>query len=111
MLGVLGAGSFLVNLSAIVFNVNQVSLRQAVIPGHLQGRLQAGVLQVIWSGQLAGSVLGGALGQSVGLRTTLFVAAALPLAGLVLLVTSRVPCLRDPPELDVPAQEAGQAAR
>src|SRR5262249_35935100 len=41
VIGLLGAGNALVNLAAIVFNVNQVSLRQAVIPGHLQGRLQA----------------------------------------------------------------------
>jgi MFS family permease len=98
VLGVLGAGQVLVNLAAIVFNVNQVSLRQAVVPGYLQGRLQAGVLQVIWSGQLAGSLLGGALGQAFGLRTTLFIAAALPVTGLIWLITSQVPRLREQPD-------------
>lgn len=107
VLGTLGAGQLLVNLSAMVFNVNQVSLRQAVIPSHLQGRLQAGVLQVIWSGQLAGSVLGGALGQAVGLRTTLFIGAALPLTGMFWLITSQVPRLRDQPAPleDTPEEE------
>jgi MFS family permease len=98
VLAVLGAGQVLVNLSAMIFNVNQVSLRQAVIPGHLQGRLQAGVLQVIWTGQLAGSLVGGALGQAVGLRATLYIAAALPVTGLLWLIPSQVPRLREQPD-------------
>jgi MFS family permease len=98
VLGVLGAGQLLINLSAMIFNVNQVSLRQAVIPGYLQGRLQAGVLQVIWSGQLVGSLLGGALGQTIGLRPTLYIAAALPVIGLLWLIPSEVPRLREQPD-------------
>jgi MFS family permease len=60
-----------------VYNINQVSLRQAIIPIHLQGRMNATVRTVIWGTIPIGSVIGGALGVAIGILPTVIVGTAL----------------------------------
>jgi MFS family permease len=64
----------------VVYNVAQVSFRQAVTPDHLLGRMNASIRFLVWGTIPFGGLLGGALGELVGLRATLLVAAV----GLVL---------------------------
>ena len=59
----------------VVYNVNQVSLRQAITPDHLQGRVNATMRFLVWGTMPLGALLGGALGEGIGLRSTLVVAA------------------------------------
>ncbi len=56
--------------------VNQVSLRQAVTPEHLRGRVAATLRLGMFGAMPLGTLLGGALGTLVGLRPALWVAAA-----------------------------------
>lgn len=58
-----------------LYNVNQISLRQTVTPLRLHGRMTATVRFVMWGSLPVGSLLGGALGDALGLRTTLWVGA------------------------------------
>lgn len=58
------------------YNINQVSLRQAITPARLQGRMHATMRFVVWGTMPLGGVLGGTLGSLIGLRPTLLVAAA-----------------------------------
>jgi MFS family permease len=60
---------------ALVFNVNQVSFRQAITPEHLQGRMNATMKFVATVTIPAGSILGGVLATAFGLREALFVGA------------------------------------
>jgi MFS family permease len=60
---------------ALVFNINQVSFRQAITPEHLQGRMNATMKFVATVTIPAGSILGGVLATALGLREALFVGA------------------------------------
>lgn len=72
---VLMTAQFCFGLGFIVFNIGQVSLRQAVTPVHLQGRMNATMHFITWGIVPVGSLLGGWLGETIGLRSTLFLAA------------------------------------
>jgi MFS family permease len=60
----------------MVYNVTQLTFRQAITPERLQGRMNAVVRFMYWGPQPAGYVLGGVLAATIGLRPTLFVSAA-----------------------------------
>ncbi|HEY3528579.1 MAG TPA: MFS transporter [Nocardioides sp.] len=60
----------------VVYNITQVSFRQALCPERLLGRMNATMRFVVWGTMPIGGLLGGALGSTVGVRTTLFVTAA-----------------------------------
>jgi hypothetical protein len=46
--GLFLASVFLTGLSAVVYNVNQVSFRQAITPLEMQGRMNATMRFVVW---------------------------------------------------------------
>jgi hypothetical protein len=56
-----------------IFYINQTSLRQAVTPDHLLGRMNASYRFLTMGMIPIGSLLGGVLGQTIGLRGTLVV--------------------------------------
>jgi predicted MFS family arabinose efflux permease len=58
------------------YNVNQLSLRQALTPPHLQARVHATSRTLTWGVIPIGAYLGGQLGELVGLRQTLVISAA-----------------------------------
>lgn len=64
-----------------VYNVNQVSLRQAITPQALQGRMNATVRTIAWGTLPLGSAIGGALGTLIGVLPTIFLAAIVALLG------------------------------
>lgn len=69
--------SFLISSFAIViYNITQVSLRQAIAPERIQGRMNSVMRFLVWGTIPLGSLTGGALGSTIGLRETLFVGAA-----------------------------------
>jgi MFS family permease len=59
----------------MLFNVTQLTFRQAITPERLQGRMNAVVRLMYWGPQPAGLALGGVLAAAIGLRPTLFVSA------------------------------------
>jgi MFS family permease len=73
-------GMAAVMYGAVVYNVAQVSFRQSVCPDHLLGRMNASIRFLVWGTIPLGGLLGGALGELLGLRATLLVTAV----GLVL---------------------------
>ena len=64
-----GVGGF----GAVVYNINQVSLRQALVPVRLQGRLNATMRFLVWGTLPLGSLAGGAIGIAYGLHTAIVV--------------------------------------
>ena len=78
------AVAFLVaSFGGVLYNVAQVSYRQALVPLELQGRLNASMRVLVWGPIPAGAILGGALGTLIGVRDTiLFSAIATSLAFL-----------------------------
>ena len=70
-------------LVGTVYNITQVSLRQAITPDRLQGRMNATMRFIVWGTLPLGALLGGALGEWLGLRPALLIGAAgVPLAAL-----------------------------
>jgi predicted MFS family arabinose efflux permease len=70
------AGFAAFSFSAVVYNVAQVSYRQAICPPRLLGRMNAAVRWVVWGTLPLGGVLGGAFGTLLGVRPTLWIAFA-----------------------------------
>ena len=74
----------------ILYDIHATSLRQQAVPGALQGRVN-GFFRVLGSvAALLGSLLGGLLGEWFGLEATLWLGAAVVLAGAGVLGFSRV---------------------
>ncbi|MDR7419578.1 MAG: MFS transporter [Armatimonadota bacterium] len=69
------AGQALMTIGGPIYNINQVSLRQAITPLRLQGRMNATMRFLVWGTMPIGGLLGGALGQAFGLRTAIVVIA------------------------------------
>lgn len=95
---VLVAGFMLGALFGNIFNVNQLSLRQAITPERLQGRMNSVVRFMYWGPQPVGMLVGGALGSVVGLRETLFFAAGGATLTMLALVLNPIRLLESVPE-------------
>ena len=63
-------------VSAVVYNVAQVSLRQAITPTRMQGRMNASMRWFVWGTIPIGGVLGGVLGSVLDVRAAILVGAA-----------------------------------
>jgi predicted MFS family arabinose efflux permease len=72
----LAAGEFLLAIVRTVFNVNQLSLRQSITPDHQQGRMNASIRFVMWAVVPFGALLGGWLGDRIGLLPAIWVGVA-----------------------------------
>jgi MFS family permease len=83
--------------AVVVYVVNTVSLRQVITPNQFQGRVAASLRCVTWGIAPLGFLLGGTLGETIGLQATLLVAVAGPLLSVACLVLSPVPGLRELP--------------
>ena len=81
-----------------LFNINNVSLRQAITPDHLLGRVNATSRFVSTGALTVGSLAGGTLGAAFGLRPTLLIGAVGGLFAVVWVLCSPVRNLREPPE-------------
>jgi MFS family permease len=84
-----------------VYDINQVSLRQAIAPAHVLGRINASVRVTEIGAVLLGTVIAGFIAETVGLRETLWAAVGLSLLAAVALALSPVRAVRRIPETAV----------
>jgi len=70
-----GTGFFLTGLTIPTYDINQFSLRQAVTPLRLQGRVNATMRTLIRGLVPLGALLGGLLAERIGLREVMIVSA------------------------------------
>ncbi len=89
VIGTLVAGGFATQIGIVLYNVGGASIRQSTVPDALQARLTS--ISVVFGriGVPVGGLLGGFLGEWIGLRETLFIAACGLLAGTGFLVAFR----------------------
>ena len=82
---VFGGGLFLLDLSAMIFFINYLTLRQAVTPDRLLGRVTATMICLTVSTAPLGGLAGGWVAEHWGLRTAMLMAGvgALILAPIV----------------------------
>ncbi|MDF2679530.1 MAG: conserved hypothetical rane protein [Brevibacillus sp.] len=71
----LSAGQFFFGLGVSMWSISTLSLRQAIVPAHLQGRVNATVRFVSWGAYPLGSLAGGYLGDTFGMRIALITGA------------------------------------
>jgi MFS family permease len=71
----LAAAQVLFWATVVVYNITQVSFRQGLCPPQLLGRMNATMRFLVWGTMPLGGLLGGVLGETIGVRETLLVAA------------------------------------
>jgi MFS family permease len=81
----------------VVYNIAQVSLRQAITPERMQGRMNSVMRFIVWGTIPLGALTGGALGSTVGLRETIFIGAAGSVLAIIPLVFSPIRSVREMP--------------
>jgi predicted MFS family arabinose efflux permease len=81
-----------------VYSINETSLRQAIAPDHLLGRVNSAMHLLFWGVLPAGALAGGALAQIAGMRATLWLGSIGVLVSALWLVFSPVRRLRALPE-------------
>jgi MFS family permease len=86
-------------LGLTLYNVGQASLRQSITPNHLRGRMNATFTDMSSLLAPVGALLGGALGETIGLQATLLLAASGEVLAVLWVVFSTVRTQRDQPEV------------
>src|SRR5262249_60553161 len=81
-------------MAVTVYYVNAVSVRQAMIPDQLQGRVNATMRFVFGGARPIGALIGGALGGVIGLPLTLVVAECGSLLAVLWLAFSPIRAVR-----------------
>lgn len=73
---VLFVGSAIITIATPIYNINQVSYRQALTDVRMQGRVNATMRTFVWGTLPLGAVVGGYLGAIAGIPATIAIGAA-----------------------------------
>ena len=84
---------FIFGLGPMIFGINTTSLRQAVTPDHLQGRVSATISSMCGGARALGALAGGALGTGFGLLATVGIGAVGMIFAVAILLFSPLPTL------------------
>jgi MFS family permease len=85
-------------LSLQVFNINRFSLRQALTPDHLLGRISSSTMTIVGGVQMIGSLLGGIIGQVFSVHTSLIIGTIGMFLAAWWIWDSPIPAIREMPE-------------
>jgi len=94
------ASGLIVGFGVVLYNVTQVSMRQAITPERLQGRMNSSIRFIVWGVMPLGLLAGGALATSFDLRTAIWVGAIGNSLSWLPLVIGPVKSLREVPEIE-----------
>jgi MFS family permease len=103
---------FMGGFCGVGWNINQVSLRQAITPPRMQGKMNATMRFIVWGTMPIGAILGGALASVVGLQATIVIGALGGLVAFIPVTLSSVRHIVTMPEQvddDAPGQAAAPA--
>lgn len=68
---------FIAGTLNVIYNVSQISLRQAITPEHFLGRMNATMRFLVWGTIPIGSLIGAGLSEVIGVRPTIWVGTLL----------------------------------
>jgi MFS family permease len=88
---------FFAYVGVLVYNITQVSYRQALVPREIQGRMNASIRTLVWGIIPVGNLLGGTVAQAIGVRETVVLMAALCMVSPLWVIFSPVRHVRDFP--------------
>jgi MFS family permease len=92
----------------VVYNVNQVSLRQTITPERMLGRMNATMRFIVWGTIPIGQIIGGLLATVFGVTTAIWVGSILGLFAFLPVFFSPVRSLRTMPEPEPEPAVAGE---
>jgi len=95
---ILMMGGFVTSIGVVVYNINQVSLRQAIVPKSIQGRMNASMRWIVWGTIPAGAITGGVLAEVFGLREAIVIGVIGGIFSFLWVFLSPVRSLKDVPE-------------
>jgi MFS family permease len=95
----------LVGFGVVIYNITQVSFRQAITPERMQGRMNATMRFIVWGTIPIGSILGGVLATTFGVHQTIYLGTLLGTLSFLPVLLSPVRTLQEMPEL-APAEPA-----
>ncbi len=78
----------------VIYDINLLSLRQLLVDERMLGRVNATMQIIALGASLVGALLGGLLGQTIGVRSTLFLSAGGSLLAALLLAVSPISRLK-----------------
>jgi len=90
-------GALSLGYGVVVYNVAQVSFRQAVTPDHLLGRMNASIRFLVWGTIPLGGLLGGVLGTWLGIRPAFTVGLVVEVLAVGWLLASPLRRMRNLP--------------
>ncbi|WP_379138134.1 MFS transporter [Paenibacillus sp. sgz500958] len=97
--GLLMIVQFMDAATVVIYNINQRSLRMAITPDHMQGRMNASMRFIIFGSIPIGALLGGLVGELFGAQLTIaFGATGMVIAGLFI-AASPISKLKEIPPL------------
>lgn len=109
--GLLAVAQIAMWMGIVVYNINQVSFRQALRPPGLLGRMNATMRFLVWGTMPFGALLGGLLGSTIGVRGTLLAGAIGQSLTFLPVFLSPLRRMRELPSYgEEPAAEGGSAA-
>jgi MFS family permease len=107
------ASGVILGFGVVVYNVTQLSFRQAITPERLQGRMNSVMRFIVWGVIPLGTLLGGAVASAVDLKTAIWVGAGGQSLAFLPVFLSPVRTLREMPEQvgDGLAEAEGEGGR
>jgi MFS family permease len=84
--------------AGVIYNIVQLSLRQAITPERIQGRMNSVMRFIVWGTIPLGSLTGGALASWIGLKATLIVSGVGCSLAFLPVLFSPVRSVREMPE-------------
>ncbi len=98
----------LTGFANVVYNINQVSLRQAITPERMQGRMNATMRFIVWGTIPIGATIGGIIATAVGVTQAMWIGTILGCTAFLPVFLGPVRGLREFPTApaDGPLREA-----
>lgn len=100
------ASQFLLGVGIVVYNINQLSFRQAITPTAMLGRMNATMRFIVWGTIPFGAILGGVIATAFGLRTAIVIGAVGEFLAILPVLLTPVRSLR---EMPAPAEDRAPA--
>jgi MFS family permease len=101
---ILGTLMFIAGVCDSIYNVSQVSLRQAVTPSRLQGRMTATMRTVFWGVQPIANVAGGLLAGAVGAPATIVIGSLIGMTATIAVLAGPLSRVRQHTDVVHPAE-------
>jgi predicted MFS family arabinose efflux permease len=97
--GLAALSFFLIGAGPLLWTISTTTLRQAVTPGEMLGRVSAVMVTATYGARPVGAAIGALVGSTAGAETCMLVAALGFLVQALVIVTSPVAALAQQPEI------------